>query len=122
MTATLPSVRRILDDLSDLGATFGSTGGNCMAVEVLLNRRDSSDGYVLVTDLEGPFTTADLDSDQEVYGFAVGAYNGEGDLVDDTYLYLSPPNESPLDEPTLVAAVVRAYVESTAPYDDGTES
>ena len=57
---------------------FLNTGGGCMNVEMAL----PDGGWVCVSDHEGPFTEADLDSDEDVSGFCVMRYNADGEPVE----------------------------------------
>lgn len=107
------AVRSVLLGLTDAGiaATFGNTGGGCHAVEVFHNGRDYADGYLLITDTEGPYTDGDLDSDEDVSGYFVDAYDGEGDsTTDGEGLYLTPAGTRLGADSTAVVRVVRKFL------------
>ena len=108
-------VQRLMRALTDKGITndWHHTGGGCYAVHVPA----PDGGMLLVTDIEDVYGAADLDSDEQVFGFYVGQYDADGEYIEGD-VYASQPGAEGYtvggDIPQCVAAIAAALAERSA--------
>lgn len=118
-TQSTSSVQALMDWLNSrlpegTEAEWTFTGGGCYAITVPL----ADGGELMISDVEGPLTERDLDSDDERYGWCVGRYDAEGDAVSDDYgdyLYMTVTDDEtyypgPMHDLASVVSVVLSQV------------
>lgn len=117
-------VPRLLTEIRDAG--FGAArftnvaAGDEWAIEIPLD--DYRSGYLLVTNADGSFPLSVLHSDDEVVGFAIGAYDPQGGTIEegqtpDGVHYQTTPAvrlEDVEEELPAVVDWIRAYVAELA--------
>lgn len=106
--STVQTLFALLDE-AEVPATWMNTGGGCMCIEVNANGRNDLDGFLLVSDTEGSFSTFHLENDDDLSGFFVGQYDENGDMTDEAGIYTSDTSKPLGHDLAEVVQVVRNY-------------